>query len=58
MDSVVLKKRLSTFRSKTGQLRGISDDLVVDLLRAWESWSGSSKEFYQSLGISKYLGPH
>lgn len=53
MDTTVLKKRLSTFRTEGGRLSKVSDELVVDLLRAWESWTGSSKEFYQSLGLSK-----
>ncbi|MEK6704596.1 MAG: hypothetical protein AABZ06_02300 [Bdellovibrionota bacterium] len=54
MDTNILKKRLSTFRTgKTGRLSKISDDLVVDLLRAWESWAGQSKDFYKELGMSK-----
>jgi len=53
MDNTVLKKRLSTFRTDGGRLSKISDEVLVDLLRAWESWAGSSKEFYQSLGLSK-----
>lgn len=53
MDNVVLKKRLSCFRTDKGTLTKISDDLLVDILRAWESWTGSSKEFYQSLGMTK-----
>lgn len=53
MDTTVLKKRLSTFRTEGGRLSKVSDELVVDLLRAWESWTGSSKDFYRSLGLSK-----
>jgi hypothetical protein len=53
MDQTVLKKRLSTFRNDKGRLSKISDDLLVDILRAWESWAGSSKEFYRSLDLTK-----
>ena len=53
MDNVVLKKRLSSFRTEKGSLTKISDDLLVDILRAWESWAGSAKDFYQGLGVSK-----
>jgi len=53
MDNTVLKKRLSSFKTDGGRYSKISDDLLVDLLRAWESWTGSSKEFYQGLGLSK-----
>ena len=53
VDNAILRKRLSTFRSSKGQIRAVSDELLVDLLRAWESWPGTSKEFYQSLGSGK-----
>jgi hypothetical protein len=53
MDTNVLKKRLSTFRNDQGRFSKISDDLLVDILRAWESWEGNSKEFYRGLGMSK-----
>jgi len=52
-DLSILKKRLSTFRSAKGIIRAVSDELLVDLLRAWETWPATAKEFYQSLGSSK-----
>jgi len=52
-DLAILKKRLSTFRSSKGTIRAVSDEVLVDLLRAWETWPGTSKEFYQSIGASK-----
>jgi hypothetical protein len=53
MDLTVLKKRLSSFKTDGGHFTKINDDLLVDILRAWESWTGNSKEFYQGLGLSK-----
>ena len=52
-DLTILKKRLSTFRTSKGKIRDVSDEVLVDMLRAWESWPGTSKEFYQSIGASK-----
>ena len=52
MDNSVLKKRLSTFRSKDGYLVGVSPEVLHELLRAWEGWSGKPKEFYSSIGVS------
>lgn len=57
MDSTVFRKRLSTFRTDGGRLRKVSDDLTLDILRAWEQWSGTSKEFYKSLGLDKHQLP-
>lgn len=53
MDLTILKKRLSTFKTDGGYYAKINDDLLVDILRAWESWTGSSKDFYQGMGASK-----
>lgn len=53
MDMIVMKKRLSTFRTEGGKLRNVSDEVLLDLLRSWESWTGKAKEFYGGLGVSK-----
>lgn len=53
MENTILKKRLSTFRSAGGKLTKVSDDVIIDILRAWESWTGTSKGFYEDLGLSK-----
>lgn len=52
MDNIVLKKRLNSFRTGKGSLTKMSDDLLVDVLRAWEAWTGSSKDFCQSLAVT------
>lgn len=53
METSVLKKRLNTFKSSNGTLRNISDEVIIDVLRAWEHWSGSSADLYRDLGLSK-----
>lgn len=53
MENTVLKKRLSTFRTEGGTLTGVSDDLLLDVLKAWETWTGTSKDFHEGLGLSK-----
>lgn len=53
MDNAVLKKKLSTFRSEKGSLIRLTPDILFEVLRAWESWTGSSKEFYRSIGASQ-----
>lgn len=34
-------------------LKRVSDDVVMEVLRGWESWSGSSVDFYREIGLSK-----
>lgn len=53
MDNAILKKRLNTFKSAKGKLWQVSDDVVMDVLRAWENWQGSAADLYRDLGISK-----
>ncbi len=50
---IVLKKRLSTCRSPKGSLVSIPDDLIIEIVRSWEKWTGSSKALYAALGIKK-----
>ena len=52
MDLVTLRKRLSTYKTDGGYLKGVDDELLVDILSAWESWTGASKDFYTALGTS------
>jgi hypothetical protein len=53
MDNAILKKRLSTFKSAKGMLKRVSDEVVLDVLRAWENWTGTSVDLYRELGLSK-----
>ena len=53
MEQAILKKRLNTFRTAKGKLCRVSDEVIMEVLRAWESWPSTSKEFYQNLGLSK-----
>lgn len=52
MDNITLKKRLSTYRTDGGHLKNVSNELLVDVLQAWESWSGPTSGFYSSIGVS------
>ena len=53
MESSNLKKKLSVYLTDKGQLRKVSDELLYEVLSAWESWTGSGADFYRSLGFSK-----
>ncbi len=48
MDLEILKKRLSSYRTPKGRLTRVPDELLVDILLAWEQWTGSG--FYTALG--------
>ena len=52
MDNSNLKKKLSVYVTDKGYLKNVSDEVLYEILVAWENWSGSSKEFYRSLGFT------
>ncbi len=52
-ENTILKKRVNTFKNAKGALYGLPDNLIIDLVRAWERWPGSSKSFYQGIGVKK-----
>lgn len=53
MELDILKKKLSSFRGEGGRIRNVSDSLLLEVLSSWEQWTGSSKEFYKSIGSSQ-----
>lgn len=50
MDLEILKKRLSSYRTPKGRLTRVPDELLVDILVAWEQWTGPGSGFYAALG--------
>jgi hypothetical protein len=57
MDLEILKKKISTFRTDGGHIRGVSDELLLELLTAWEQWVGSGQEFARSIGLNRNTIP-
>jgi hypothetical protein len=53
VNNEILRKRLSSFKTEKNKIRDVSDELLIDILRAWEAWTGSYKDFYNELGLSK-----
>ena len=52
MDNEILKKRLSTYRSDKDRLSNLPPEVLQEALSAWEQWTGKSKDFYASIGVS------
>ena len=52
MDYSNLKKRLSTFKTSKGILTRISEELLFEVMRAWEGWPGASTDLAKELGIT------
>ena len=50
MDLGTLKKKLSSYKNEKGRLKNVSDDLLMEILAAWENWTGPATQFYRALG--------
>ena len=53
MELEILKKKLSTFKGDGGRTRNVNDDLLLEVLSAWEQWTGLAKDFYRGIGVSQ-----
>jgi len=53
MDLEILKKKLSSYRGEGGRVTKVSDDLLLEILTAWENWTGSAKDFYHGIGSNQ-----
>lgn len=52
IDLEILNKKVSTYRDTAGRVRQVSDELLLEILGAWEHWTGPASGFYTALGIS------
>jgi len=52
MDFTILKKRISSYRTEKGSLTKVPDELAMEILYAWEQWTGPASGFYQAIGIT------
>ena len=50
MDLTVLKKKISTYRTQKGRITRLPDELLGEILHAWEQWTGPASVFYKELG--------
>jgi hypothetical protein len=52
LDLTTLKKKLSSYKSDKGYLKNVADDVLYDVLIAWENWTGPAADFYRGLGFT------
>jgi len=53
MDLSILKKKMSTYRTEGGYIKNVSDELLMEVLQAWEAWSGPANGFYGAIGVNQ-----
>jgi hypothetical protein len=53
MDLTVLAKKISSYRSPKGQVRNLPNELLGEILHAWEQWTGTALGFYSAIGVNQ-----
>lgn len=51
MDLAILKKKISTYKTKTGKLTRVPDELAYEILKSWEQWTGTAGNFYSEIDV-------
>ena len=50
MDLTVLRKKISSYRTPAGKITNLPDELLAEILHAWEQWTGPTSGFYEAIG--------
>lgn len=53
MELEILKRKLSSFKTDGGRVTKVSDELLLEILCAWENWAGTARDFYKVLGSNQ-----
>jgi len=53
MDLTVLSKKISSYRTPKGRVTNLPNDLLGEILHAWEQWTGSPSGFYKALSVDQ-----
>jgi hypothetical protein len=51
MDLTVLAKKISSYRTPKGRITNLPNELLGEILHAWEQWGGAPASFYKTLGV-------
>lgn len=53
MDLAILKKKISSYRTPKGRITNLPDELLGEILHAWEQWTGNANGFYKQLNVDQ-----
>lgn len=54
MDLTILTKKISSYRTPKGSITKLPDELLGEILHAWEQWTGSANGFYTAIGTNHH----
>jgi len=58
MEFSVMRKKLNSYKLSNGTFRNLSGEMLIEILRTWENYSGPFAKFSRDIGVRKsQLGP-
>jgi len=57
MELEILKKKISSYRTEGGLVKNVSDELLIEILHAWEQWTGPASGFATAVGMHRHSIP-
>lgn len=51
MDLTLLSRKISSYRTPKGRIFNLPNELLGEILHAWEQWNGAPAAFYKNLGV-------
>lgn len=52
MDLTVLKKKINSYRTPSGKVTNLPNELLGEVLHSWEQWTGPALGFYSAIGVN------
>jgi hypothetical protein len=52
MDLTVLKKKINSYRTPSGKVTNLPNELLAEILHSWEQWNGPALGFYTAIGVN------
>ena len=46
----MLSKKISSYRTPKGRVTKLPNEILGEILQAWEQWPGTASDFYKALG--------
>lgn len=53
MDLEVLRKKISSYRTEGGTIKNLGDDILLEILTAWEQWTGPASGFHKAIDVNQ-----
>ena len=53
MDLTVLSKKISSYRTPKGRITNLPNEILAEILHAWELWTRPAASFYKLLGADQ-----